>query len=145
MIDSLEKSTKSATSAIQCLADSNFSNACWNFGKRQGINIAIDFDNTITADPQLFKHLINSIRMYGHKVYIVTYRYGPISHASNADVWCWKDDVDGIIFTGHNAKRKFLYDTHKIKIDIWMDDTPDSITTTEYYNTPDYLRDFKYC
>lgn len=127
------------------LADLNFSNSCWDVGKRQCMNIAIDFDNTITADPQLFKHLINSIRMYGHKVYIVTYRYGPLAHASNSDVWAWKDSVDGIFFTGHQAKRKYIYDNHKLRIDIWMDDTPDSITTTEYYNTPDSLRDFKYC
>lgn len=125
-------------------ADLNFDNKCFDFGKKKGMTFGIDFDNTITSDPQLFKHLINSIRMYRHKVYITTYRYGPLTHESNSDIKQWEDNVDGIIFTGHCAKRSFLWNEHKLRIDIWMDDTPDSITTSEYYRAYDPVRDFKY-
>lgn len=137
-------SARPKSSSLTTGGDINFDNKCWDLGKNNAMVFGIDFDNTITADPQLFKHLINSIRMYGHKVYIVTYRYGPLSHASNNDIYVWHDKVDGIIFTEHQAKRKFVWDNQQIRIDIWMDDTPDSITTTEYYNTPDPIRDFKY-
>lgn len=90
------------------------------------MNIALDFDKTYTADPELWLSFIDNARKRGHNVYVVTMRYG--------DGW-EKDQVhkelahhvDGMIFTSREAKRKHALDNHGIHFDIWIDDNPEMI------------------
>ena len=42
------------------------------------MKIAIDWDNTITADKDFFKDLILLARKYGHKTVIVTMRHAEL-------------------------------------------------------------------
>lgn len=39
------------------------------------MNIALDYDGTFTAAPNVFIELVKNMQTAGHKVYIVTMRY----------------------------------------------------------------------
>lgn len=38
--------------------------------------IAVDYDNTYSADPVMFEQILNVMRVKGYKVIICTMRYG---------------------------------------------------------------------
>lgn len=83
--------------------------------------IAIDFDNTWTADPPLWRAFAADAKKRGHDVIIVTARNG------------WSEDMeryfDGelpIYFTHNNLKRPFM-EALDIAVDVWIDDVPGSI------------------
>lgn len=97
-----------------------------NLKKFEHLNIAIDFDDTFSTDPQMFKEIIKIFRSRGHNVYLVTYRCGDINHVSNLDIFAYQSNFDGIFFTQYESKKDFM-DKQKIKIHIWIDDNPYSI------------------
>lgn len=107
------------------------------------MNIAFDYDDTISADPKLFTRIMQTFAEAGHKVYVVTYR----ESAAFEDLrWlAHLDAVTDVVFTGCQAKDRYCK-TMGINIDIWIDDNPVSIThsfnTTDWF-TPDH-DDLKY-
>lgn len=90
------------------------------------MNIALDFDNTYTADPELWIRFVDFARKRGHHVYIVTMRY---DHGWERDEVHKElvDHVDGMIFTSRAAKRKHCVDNHGMHFDVWIDDNPEMI------------------
>lgn len=84
--------------------------------------IGIDFDNTITKDPALFREYINMATRRGHTVYIVTAR---LKTVHPEDLHPWFGIVDGIYWTEHKAKRKFMQDLG-IHVDVMIDDCPEA-------------------
>ena len=76
------------------------------------MNIALDFDNTFTQDPELWIAFINTARQRGHEVTIVTSR-----HPSTPV------PIQGIeiIYCSFTAKRKH-HEAH-----VWIDDDPKHI------------------
>lgn len=82
--------------------------------------IALDFDETYTADPELWRAFVRLAHRNGHQVIIATMRY---PH-EGAEI---ESEVDGlinvIIYTGRKAKfdevRRQGYTP-----DIWIDDSP---------------------
>jgi hypothetical protein len=76
------------------------------------MKIALDFDNTFTADPELWTHFINMARTRGHEVKIVTSRF-----PGNPP------PIQGIevIHCSFTAKRKHY------PADVWIDDDPKHI------------------
>ena len=86
------------------------------------MNIALDYDQTYTRDPDLWNEFILSARIRKHQVFIVTMRYEN-SEAIPQDV---ASMVNRVIYTerrGKRAKMQFL----QLPIDIWIDDMPDFI------------------
>lgn len=87
------------------------------------LRIAVDYDDTYTADPDLFIWLINFARAGGHEVAFVT------SRSENVD----NDDIKrdamilgiDIIFCGAVQKHEVY------PADIWIDDSPITIPTIE--------------
>ena len=77
------------------------------------MKIALDFDNTFTADPELWVHFANIARVRGHEVVVVTSRYpeNPPPPLYGLQIICCS-------FT---AKRKHY------QADIWIDDDPKHI------------------
>jgi hypothetical protein len=91
------------------------------------VRIALDYDNTFTADPKAWTEFIHLMQREGHVVYCVTMRYPP-EHpkfgGETRDVQrALGHLVDGLFCTGRQAKEKFMLE-RGIKIDVWVDDTP---------------------
>ena len=86
-----------------------------------GLAIAIDFDNTITADPELYHRFITDCLVRGHDVRIVTYRH---AGGNNMDIALFNAAFNlPVIFTSGSPKWDFC---HKLgfKPNIWHDDNP---------------------
>ncbi len=82
--------------------------------------IALDYDGTYTADPDLWLMFITSARSRGHKVWVVTMR----DEFELADVnRQLLGKVDRIVATSRKAKLPFLA-ARGINPQIWIDDMP---------------------
>jgi hypothetical protein len=93
--------------------------------------ISIDYDNTYTVDPELWDQFAKNAILRNHTVYCVSAR----SENMMADA---KNSIGQIIGpancfgTNFQPKKDFMWNNHKIKIDVWIDDTPEYITNTTY-------------
>lgn len=104
--------------------------------KGEEVNIAIDFDGTISRDDQYFATVIHHGIRYDHRFYIVTAR----PKGSSKDIekfldeyadWHgrgWAGARPKIIETGELSKKDCM-DELGIRIDIWIDDCPEDIIT----------------
>jgi hypothetical protein len=84
--------------------------------------VAIDYDDTYTLSPNMWKEAITLFRHYGFEVYIVTYRHSTQFSDMDRDIKGIKD----VIFTNGNSKQKYC-ENIGINVDIWIDDSPESI------------------
>lgn len=91
------------------------------------MNIAIDFDDTLTASPDLWVCFVNKCTELGHRVYCVTSRRDTEENCEVVNEWL---DTYGIqmhvIFTSLRSKLDVMRE-RDIKIDIWIDDRPETI------------------
>jgi hypothetical protein len=80
------------------------------------MKIALDYDDTYTADTELFTLFVFAAIERGHSVTFVTYRH---SSGNNDDVEldAKKLGID-VVFTGGRQK------AHMFEADIWIDDNP---------------------
>ena len=86
--------------------------------------IALDYDETYTADPELWYWFVKRAKDRGHKVYVVTMRFP--DEVDEIKV-CLGNVVDKIIPTSHRFKLNYLVGLGII-VDIWIDDCPSYIT-----------------
>lgn len=89
------------------------------------MNISLDYDGTITRDPEAWLEFVMLMQRQGHTVYIVTMRNEGEARELKQQ---WSKHVDGIFCTSRKAKRSFMYD-RGICIDVWIDDEPGWILT----------------
>ena len=87
----------------------------------KGLIVAMDYDGTYTADPELWQAVIETVKARGHTVYIVTARYR-VELGGMPDTGC------PVVPTGRRAKEPFLRG-EGIEVDIWIDDDPAHILT----------------
>lgn len=94
------------------------------------MNIALDYDGTYTADPRLWAEFITNCNVRpNYKVYLVTMRYP--SECEPHFLEKGMKYIVGyggitILATSRMAKKPFV-EAMGIKIDIWIDDTPEAI------------------
>jgi len=86
--------------------------------------VAVDYDDTISHNDTGWLSVLLALEHLGYQVIIVTYR----KHN------CCPQDLDFLVkkgykvyFTGQCGKRDWLKEVHGIEVDIWIDDTPESI------------------
>lgn len=80
--------------------------------------IALDFDETYTADPLLFTAFVAMAQKAGHSVVVATMRHEEEGSDVRSELG-WLP----IYFTGRKAKRPFLA-AAGVHPDIWIDDNP---------------------
>ena len=85
------------------------------------LTIAIDFDSTFSADPDMWRQLIPIIqgRRYGHQCILVTNRPEVMGNDVRAEV----GDLMPIVFAGRKSKRSAVINAG-YEVDIWIDDMP---------------------
>lgn len=92
------------------------------------MNISLDYDETFTEDPILWKKFVEMAHSRGHTVFCVSARnntdenYAEINHATNGKVQ--------IILTSHKQKKDYC-NKLGINIDVWIDDCPTAIERDE--------------
>lgn len=103
------------------------------------MNIAIDWDDTFTLDEPFWRAFIASAEAAGHRVYLVTCRRD--TSENRQEVFALGHDYtppnSAVVvrtglpvyrhhFTGMAAKQWYMQG-HGIKIDVWIDDKPESV------------------
>lgn len=86
------------------------------------MNLALDYDDTYTRDPEFWNLMIDLAQHRGHKVYCITARSERHSEEVLTDL-ARRPGRDSILFTGGRAKKSFAY-SRGISIDVWIDDSP---------------------
>ena len=85
------------------------------------MNIALDFDETFTADPSLWTAFITKARTRLHTVTFVTCRP---ANGNNSDIEYESERLGiRIVYTAGRQKQ------HCFKADIWIDDSPETIVS----------------
>lgn len=89
--------------------------------------IAIDFDDTITADPLMWRSVIGRMRDRGHKVICVTGRRFNAENKQAIDEYLAECDIELTVFyTNLGSKIRYMESTG-LKVDIWIDDNPQAL------------------
>ena len=88
------------------------------------MTIAIDFDDTFTADPVLWSAFIKSAKARGHKPMCVTGRRNSEENIDliNAEFDRW--DCQMPVFFCNLSSKVDTMERHGVKIDVWIDDAP---------------------
>lgn len=81
------------------------------------MKIALDYDETFTADPGLWRPFVRNALERGHAVAFVTFRYE--GHGGNEDILA-DANLLGIPVVFCNGRQK----SHCYQADIWIDDMP---------------------
>jgi hypothetical protein len=84
------------------------------------MRIALDYDKTYTAMPEVWDQFIGSARAAGHIVEIVTMRYNNETEAIPFHVL---QKVDHVVYTGRKGKARHMQFIER-PVDIWIDDMP---------------------
>lgn len=87
------------------------------------MRIALDFDGTYTADPELWDEFISKARSRGHAIDLVTMRHPHESESVDRQI---KGKVDSIVYTGRKGKKRHMEFIAK-EVDVWIDDCPQFI------------------
>jgi hypothetical protein len=85
------------------------------------MNIALDFDDTYTRDPEGWDYFIKLFQSRGHIIYCVTSR-----GFDTWEVYATIGEIVGrgkCIFTGFKAKKDWVSKLG-IRIDVWINDNP---------------------
>lgn len=91
------------------------------------LTIAIDYDDTFTADPKLWSTLIRNAKDVGHKVMVVTARSETTENIDEINAWLdhWDCQMP-VIFTSL-ASKLWAVEKRGINVDIWIDDNPTAL------------------
>jgi hydroxymethylpyrimidine pyrophosphatase-like HAD family hydrolase len=84
--------------------------------------IAIDYDNTYTADPHLWDEFIRSAEATGHTVICVTARPDTMGQPVLDSI----GKLVPVIFCGGEWKREVAL-SRGYKVNVWIDDSPEYI------------------
>lgn len=90
--------------------------------KKNTMTIGLDFDGTVTEDPELWLAFIRTSLQQGHYVYIVTMRF----ESEICDLLKAFGAVTTVIFTGRKAKDAFCK-SMGINVNVWIDDHPAAV------------------
>jgi hypothetical protein len=85
------------------------------------VKIALDYDETYTADPGLWDLFVKEAQRRGHLVQFVSFRF---DFSYNRDIEAAASALSvPVIYT--NARQK----QHIVQADVWIDDSPESVVS----------------
>lgn len=91
--------------------------------KDNRIIVGLDWDGTVTTNPDAFFKIAKIFKEAGYGLYIVTMRYRSECH-NIPDHWI--NLVDGLICTSRRAKKE-VTEEQGVHVHIWIDDNPAAV------------------
>lgn len=89
------------------------------------LNIALDYDDTYSADTDFWDDFIENSKKYGHNVFIVTYR--DERYDEDFNLMALRDEGVKVYFTRGVAKQWWMDQFSDEIVNIWIDDKPEAI------------------
>lgn len=90
--------------------------------------ICVDFDDVITDNQSAWISFISAFKSVGYRVIVCTYRN---PNTSPEDLNFLKELNIPVFFTNYVAKKEYLKN-NGITVDIWIDDTPETILLNNF-------------
>jgi 5'(3')-deoxyribonucleotidase len=90
------------------------------------LTIAIDFDDTLTAAPKLWRRFVTDVIVrYGHRIVVVTARRETEENCDLIEEWFQEEGFPDlpVFFTSLQSKVDYM-EKRGVKVDIWIDDDP---------------------
>lgn len=91
------------------------------------LTIAIDFDNTFTADPVMWSKFIRDARTAGHRVVCVTSRRQTTQNNTLLDEMFKRHGIEIATWFTSLASKTWYMQQVGVKVDIWIDDDPKTL------------------
>ena len=86
--------------------------------------IAIDFDETLTADAKLWRGFVDLCSAGEHRIVCVTARRDTDDNRETISEWMQSHGLEmTVYFTGLGSKTDYMA-KRGLKVDIWIDDDP---------------------
>lgn len=95
------------------------------------LKIAIDYDDTFTADKGMWYSIINIMKTSGCDVRFVTFRFESTSRYSNEDILRDSDQVNIPIIFCNGKQKAHIVEELGFDVNIWIDDSPFYIPSFE--------------
>ena len=89
--------------------------------------LAIDFDDTFTADPELWAVFIRLAIHKGHRVYCVTARRNSDENIDLLNDTFAEHDLDIPIVFSNLGSKMWTMEQRNVKVNIWIDDAPHAL------------------
>lgn len=96
------------------------------------MNIGLDYDDTITADEQLWELFVHAARGRGHDVRIVTFRFANPSTYVNDDVYRVAERFGIPVIFCNGVQKDEVTTSLGFPVDVWIDDFPVGIPLGEH-------------
>lgn len=91
------------------------------------MNIALDFDNTLTADPDCFRDVVAAFEKHGHTVFIVTGRDDTDENRDDVKLFQIEHGFNlHAVFCCHRSKLEVTAE-RGMRISWWLDGDPVSL------------------
>lgn len=104
------------------------------------VKIAVDYDQTYTSDPELWKDFMDKAAARGHQVFIVTARSEELDNCETLE-FLYEEGFE-VYYTNGVAKRFWCLHNGPGVVDIWIDDKPQNILENSI-STPEYLQEWR--
>lgn len=91
------------------------------------MKFSLDFDETATAAPELWKQFVYLARMLGHEVFIISCRTDKFNDEAEQDIYDYANEflpAIPVILTQGHEKDAYVRKYHNLEIDVWIDDNP---------------------
>lgn len=95
---------------------------------RPAFTVAIDFDETFTADVEAWTEVIQSLQKYGHRVVCISARRNELSHQQELRK-ALPAGVD--ILLSYGTPKRLYAKSQGVLPDIWIDDMPEAIPSKQ--------------
>lgn len=92
--------------------------------------VAIDFDDTFTADPVAWTKAIEVLQNFGHQVLCVSARRNTIEHR---EVLAEALPSGVRIYLSYDMPKREFMRKYKIEVNVWIDDMPEAIPTKDEF------------
>lgn len=94
------------------------------------LTIAIDYDDTFTADPPMWRRVIAIWQECGHRVICVSARRNTLDHRRELEAGL----PEGVpILLSYDTPKRQYAKQHGYRPDIWVDDMPEAIPTKDEF------------
>lgn len=95
---------------------------------RPSLTVAIDFDDTFTADCETWREVILLMQRSGHRVICVSARRNDLSHRQEL-TQALPDGV--VVLLSYDTPKRLFAKSQGFDVDIWIDDMPEAIPTKD--------------
>ncbi len=93
----------------------------------RGLLISLDFDNTYTAAPGLWRSFIADATARGNRVVCISRRQDTEQNRDDMRLAFGDADLAGLILCGPNVQKRAAAAAAGLEVDVWVDDSPEGI------------------